>query len=152
MRSSNRTCLSCCSTVCDQLDPLLSYTLPESSFDILTLFSVISAGVNPYDIRTNCSGSSDFECDPQNSLVTQYFNRSDVMSILGARTPSYSWHSPAVNKDFAMTGDFQRNFADLFPRILEEIPVLIYAISVENSPFTPNSHSLASTNTDSGRC
>jgi len=106
-----------------------AHILLDLCIDLLNKLSAISAGVNPYDIRLNCSGSSDFECYQNNILVTQYFNRSNVMSILGARTTSYSWHNPIVNGDFAATGDIQRNFADLFPRILEEIPVLIYAVS-----------------------
>jgi cathepsin A (carboxypeptidase C) len=70
-------------------------------------------------------------CFPNTKAVTDFFNRSHVMSILGARTTSYEWVNRTVNDDFASTGDGQRNIVELIPGILQKIPVLIFAVSVQ---------------------
>ncbi|KAL8715577.1 MAG: hypothetical protein Q9220_000913 [cf. Caloplaca sp. 1 TL-2023] len=84
------------------------------------------SGQNPYDIRVKCADGGSL-CYKQLGWITKYLNQPNVMEALGAETDGYDSCNFDVNRNFLFAGDWMQPFHRLVPKILEEIPVLIYA-------------------------
>merc|ERR1711981_497706 len=82
-------------------------------------------GMNPYDVRTQCKNGN--LCYDELDWIQQYLNRKDVMKALGAEVSSYESCNFDINRNFLFQGDWMMPFHRLVPKLLEEIPVLIYA-------------------------
>ncbi|KAB5557927.1 Alpha/Beta hydrolase protein [Coniochaeta sp. 2T2.1] len=83
-------------------------------------------GQNVYDIRSKCEDSSNL-CYSALGWISQYLNKQDVMDAVGAEVSSYDSCNFDINRNFLFQGDWMQPFHRLVPKILEEIPVLIYA-------------------------
>jgi len=83
-------------------------------------------GQNVYDIRGKCEDSSNL-CYSELGWVSSYLNQKSVMTELGAEVSSYDSCNFDVNRNFLFQGDWMKPYHRLVPKILEEIPVLIYA-------------------------
>jgi len=83
-------------------------------------------GQNVYDIRSKCEDSSNL-CYSALGYISDYLNRKDVMQALGAEVSSYDSCNFDINRNFLFQGDWMKPFHRLVPKILEKIPVLIYA-------------------------
>jgi cathepsin A (carboxypeptidase C) len=94
-------------------------------------------GMNPYDVRTQCKGSS--LCYDELEWIQAYLNRKDVMKALGAEVSSYESCNFDINRNFLFQGDWMMPFFRLVPKLLEEIPVLIYAGDADCKYFLPRS-------------
>lgn len=87
-------------------------------------------GQNPYDIRTKCTGNS--LCYEQLTWISDWLNQKEVQHHLGAEVDSYDNCNTAINQNFLFHGDWTKPFHHAVPGILEEIPVLIYAVSTRS--------------------
>ena len=85
-------------------------------------------GQNVYDVRGKCEDSSNL-CYSMLGSVSKYLNQPKVMSALGAEVSSYESCNFDINRNFLFQGDWMLPFQRLVPGILEQIPVLIYAVS-----------------------
>ncbi len=85
-------------------------------------------GQNPYDIRAKCADGGSL-CYKQLNWITKYLNQAHVLEALGAETDGYDSCNFDVNRNFLLAGDWMQPFHRLVPAILEQIPVLIYAVS-----------------------
>ncbi|KAK8190496.1 carboxypeptidase Y-like protein A [Phyllosticta capitalensis] len=83
-------------------------------------------GQNVYDVRGKCEDSSNL-CYSQMGWISDYLNKDNVMSALGAEVSSYDSCNFDINRNFLFQGDWMQPFHRLVPGILEQIPVLIYA-------------------------
>lgn len=83
-------------------------------------------GSNVYDIRKPCEAGNNL-CYPQLEYVASYLNQQGVMDALGAEVSKYDSCNMDVNRNFLFAGDWFKPFHRLVPKILEEIPVLVYA-------------------------
>lgn len=83
-------------------------------------------GQNVYDIRGKCEDSSNL-CYSALGWISDYLNQKEVMDTLGAEVSSYDSCNFDINRNFLFQGDWMQPFHRLVPKILEEIPVLIYA-------------------------
>ncbi|SPQ22939.1 3936653f-a44f-42a6-982c-4fbd3e4bf3b8 [Thermothielavioides terrestris] len=83
-------------------------------------------GRNVYDIRGKCEDSNNL-CYPALGWVSEYLNQKSVMDALGVEVSSYDSCNTDINRNFLFHGDWMQPFHRLVPKILEEIPVLIYA-------------------------
>lgn len=83
-------------------------------------------GQNVYDIRGKCEDSSNL-CYSALGWISEYLNKREVMDTLGAEVSSYDSCNFDINRNFLFQGDWMQPFHRLVPKILEEIPVLIYA-------------------------
>ncbi|KAL2752664.1 hypothetical protein ACRALDRAFT_1072539 [Sodiomyces alcalophilus JCM 7366] len=84
-------------------------------------------GQNVYDIRGKCEEGAGSLCYKALGYVSDYLNQEEVMSALGAEVSSYESCNFDINRNFLFAGDWFQPFHRLVPKILEEIPVLIYA-------------------------
>jgi cathepsin A (carboxypeptidase C) len=84
-------------------------------------------GMNPYDVRTKCKGGD--LCYEQIGWIADYLNRADVQAALGAEVSNYDSCNMDINRNFLFQGDWMKPYHRLVPGLLEEIPVLIYAVS-----------------------
>lgn len=82
-------------------------------------------GLNPYDIRRPC-GKSDL-CYTEMDYLTAYLNKRDVMDALGVEVDGFTMCSNSVGRGFGANYDGLKPVIRLIPKILEEIPVLVYA-------------------------
>jgi len=82
-------------------------------------------GMNPYDVRAKCKNGN--LCYDELDWIQEYLNRKDVMKALGAEVSSYESCNFDINRNFLFQGDWMMPFHRLVPKLLEEIPVLIYA-------------------------
>ena len=87
---------------------------------------VSERGKNPYDVRIDCE--SDVLCYKAIEYLQEWLNKDEVMEAVGAEVDQYVAQNRSVNQGFFETGDFMMPFHRLVPGILEEIPVLIYAV------------------------
>jgi cathepsin A (carboxypeptidase C) len=87
-------------------------------------------GRNPYDVRKDCKGSN--LCYDELDWISEYLNRGDVQKALGAEVHDYESCNFDINRNFLFQGDWMKPFHRLVPKILSEIPVLIYAVSIES--------------------
>lgn len=83
-------------------------------------------GQNVYDIRSKCEDSSNL-CYSALGWISEYLNKQSVMDALGAEVSSYDSCNFDINRNFLFQGDWMQPFHRLVPKILEQIPVLIYA-------------------------
>jgi cathepsin A (carboxypeptidase C) len=82
-------------------------------------------GRNVYDIREDCEGGG--LCYPQLKWMEAYLNRRDVIEAVGSEVKSFDSCNMDINRNFVMNGDWMQPFHRLVPKILDEIPVLVYA-------------------------
>ena len=82
-------------------------------------------GRNVYDVRVDCEG--DNLCYKEIEWITKWLNKDEVKSALGVEVSTYDSCNFDVNRDFMLQGDWMKPMHHLIPKILEEIPVLIYA-------------------------
>ena len=85
-------------------------------------------GQNVYDIREKCKDRENL-CYPELGRIAQYLNRDDVKEAVGAEIDNYSACNFDVNRNFLFNGDWMKPYHRLIPGILEQIPVLVYAVS-----------------------
>lgn len=83
------------------------------------------SGMNPYDVRVKCEGNS--LCYPGLDNIDKYLNKKDVIKALGAEVSDYESCNFDVNRNFLLNGDWMQPYHTLVPKLLEKIPVLIYA-------------------------
>ncbi|KAJ9137224.1 Carboxypeptidase [Pleurostoma richardsiae] len=83
-------------------------------------------GQNVYDIRGKCEDSNNL-CYPQLGYITDYLNDETVKAALGVEVESYDSCNFDINRNFLFQGDWMQPFHRLVPKLLEKIPVLIYA-------------------------
>lgn len=90
-----------------------------------------TSGQNPYDVREKCTGGT--LCYSQLDYIVKWMNNPKVLESLGAEVDSYDSCSNSINRNFVFSGDWMKPFHRLVPGILEQIPVLIYAVSLSSS-------------------
>jgi cathepsin A (carboxypeptidase C) len=86
----------------------------------------IKTGTNPYDIRDPCEDTEHL-CYIGIYQATQFLNKPEVIEAVGAEVDHYGSCNWDVNRDFMLDGDWMKPFYRLTTKVLEEIPVLIYA-------------------------
>lgn len=89
-------------------------------------------GQNVYDVREKCAEGTTL-CYPEIDWTTGWLNRPEVLEALGSEVDSFDSCNFNVNRNFLFAGDWMKPFHRLVPAILEEIPVLIYAVSAFSS-------------------
>ena len=82
-------------------------------------------GQNVYDVREPCKDGS--LCYEEIGWISEYLNKPEVMKTLGAEVSSYEGCNFDINRNFLFNGDWMKPFHRLVPKLLEQIPVLIYA-------------------------
>lgn len=85
-------------------------------------------GLNVYDIREKCKDPSNL-CYPELALIAKYLNRQEVREALGAEVDDFAACNFGVNRDFLLHGDWMKPYHRHIPGLLEQIPVLVYAVS-----------------------
>jgi cathepsin A (carboxypeptidase C) len=85
-------------------------------------------GQNVYDVRGKCEDSSNL-CYSVLGHISKYLNQKHVQNALGVEVDGYESCNFDINRNFLFQGDWMQPFHRLVPGILEEIPVLIYAVS-----------------------
>lgn len=85
-------------------------------------------GQNVYDIRERCKDPENL-CYSELGRIATFLNRDEVKEALGAEVDGYSACNFDVNRNFLFNGDWMKPYHRLLPGILEQIPVLIYAVS-----------------------
>ncbi|CAM1505608.1 Fc.00g112450.m01.CDS01 [Cosmosporella sp. VM-42] len=83
-------------------------------------------GRNVYDIRGNCEDSGNL-CYSALGWISDYLNQDDVKSALGVEVSGYDSCNMDINRNFLFAGDWMQPYYQLVPKLLEKIPVLIYA-------------------------
>jgi cathepsin A (carboxypeptidase C) len=83
-------------------------------------------GLNVYDIRGKCKDTDNL-CYSEMGWIAQFLNRPEVMEALGSEVDNFDSCNMDVNRGFLFAGDWMQPFHRLVPKILEQIPVLIYA-------------------------
>lgn len=83
-------------------------------------------GRNVYDIRGPCEDSSNL-CYSELGWISEYLNKPEVIESLGAEVSEYESCNFDINRNFLLHGDWMLPFHKFVPKILEKIPVLIYA-------------------------
>lgn len=83
-------------------------------------------GRNVYDVRSECEDSDNL-CYTALSWISEWLNKPETMEALGVEVESYASCNFDVNRDFLMHGDWMKPIHHLVPKLLEEIPVVIYA-------------------------
>ena len=89
-------------------------------------------GQNVYDVREKCAEGSTL-CYLEIDYATRWLNQQEVLEALGAEVDSFNSCNFNVNRNFLFAGDWMKPFHRLVPAILEQIPVLIYAVSASLS-------------------
>lgn len=87
-------------------------------------------GLNVYDIRSKCEDSDNL-CYSAMGWISEFLNQQDVRDALGAEVDSYDSCNFDINRNFMFAGDWMQPYHQLVPKILEELPVLIYAGDVD---------------------
>ncbi|GJN72373.1 carboxypeptidase Y precursor [Purpureocillium lilacinum] len=82
-------------------------------------------GKNVYDVRKNCEGSN--LCYDELEWISQYLNKKEVIEALGVEVSSFESCNYDINRNFAAHGDWMLPEHRNVPKLLEQIPVLIYA-------------------------
>ena len=86
-------------------------------------------GQNVYDIRGKCQDSGNL-CYSELGYISEWLNQPEVWEALGVEVESYDSCNFDINRNFLFAGDWMQPFHRLVPGILEQIPVLIYAVSL----------------------
>jgi cathepsin A (carboxypeptidase C) len=90
---------------------------------------VQKTGVNLYDIRRPCKGSL---CYEELDWISAYLNKKNVMEALGAEVDRYESCNMDINRNFLFQGhDWMMPYHRVVPDLLTQIPVLVYAGSVD---------------------
>lgn len=87
-------------------------------------------GLNVYDIRSKCEDSSNL-CYSAMGWISEFLNQQDIREALGAEVDSYDSCNFDINRNFMFAGDWMQPYHQLVPKILEELPILIYAGDVD---------------------
>ncbi|KAL1957548.1 hypothetical protein VTO42DRAFT_5775 [Malbranchea cinnamomea] len=82
-------------------------------------------GQNPYDVRVPCEDGN--LCYHQLGSISEWLNKRSVMDALGAEVDSYDSCNMDINRNFLFHGDWMKPYHRLVPKVLSQIPVLIYA-------------------------
>lgn len=93
-------------------------------------------GQNVYDIRGKCEDRSNL-CYPQLGWIAKYLNQRDVQHELGVETQGYESCNFDINRNFLLQGDWMRPIQRVVPSILEQIPILIYAVRLIPAYYPP---------------
>ncbi len=96
-------------------------------------------GQNVYDVRGKCEDSSNL-CYSELGWISEYLNKREVQEALGVEVHSYESCNFDINRNFLLQGDWMLPIQRVVPAILQEIPVLVYAVSFSLSQ--PSSVSL----------
>jgi cathepsin A (carboxypeptidase C) len=83
-------------------------------------------GANPYDVRQKCEDDGNL-CYSALGYISEWLNRREVMEALGVEVDGYDSCNFDINRDFLLHGDWMFPMFRLVPKLLEQIPVLIYA-------------------------
>lgn len=86
-------------------------------------------GRNVYDVRKECDPGTSL-CYAELDWISAWINKPEVLEAVGAEVDSFNSCNFDVNRNFLFAGDWMKPFHRLVPAILEEIPVLIYAVSL----------------------
>lgn len=128
---------------CQSMDNSLGrcQSLIQACYDSESIWSCVPAGIycnnvmigpyqrtgqNVYDIRSKCEDASNL-CYSALGYITKWLNRADVMEALGAEVDGYDSCNMDINRNFLFQGDWMKPYFRLVPKVLKEIPVLIYA-------------------------
>ena len=87
-------------------------------------------GANPYDVRRPCGDNP--LCYEDLDWISDYLNRADVQDALGVEVHSYDSCNFDINRNFLFQGDWMLPIQRAVPGILEEIPILVYAVSFDH--------------------
>ena len=82
-------------------------------------------GQNVYDVRKPCEDGN--LCYKEIGWISDYLNQPKVMKALGAEVSTYEGCNFDINRNFLFQGDWMKPFHRLVPKLLEKIPVLVYA-------------------------
>lgn len=85
-------------------------------------------GQNVYDVREKCADGAAL-CYHSIDWTTEWLNKPGVLKAIGAEVDSFDSCNFDINRNFLFAGDWMKPFHRLVPAILEQIPVLIYAVS-----------------------
>lgn len=117
-------------------------SLVKSCYDYESVWTCLPAGIycnsalikpyygtgqNPYDVRIPCGRSS--LCYEHMDWIADWLNKPEVQGSLGVEVHDYANCRTSVNSNFLFHGDWAKPYHRVVPGILEEIPVLIYAVS-----------------------
>ncbi|PNY28049.1 Carboxypeptidase, partial [Tolypocladium capitatum] len=83
-------------------------------------------GRNVYDVRMDCEDDSNL-CYSALGWISEWLNKREVMEALGVEVDGYDSCNFDINRNFLMNGDWMKPYFRVVPKLLEEIPVLIYA-------------------------
>jgi cathepsin A (carboxypeptidase C) len=83
-------------------------------------------GQNVYDVRSKCEDTSNL-CYKGLGYISEYLNQQSVMDALGVEVSSYDSCNMDMNRNFLFQGDWTQPFHLPVTKILQEIPVLVYA-------------------------
>ena len=86
-------------------------------------------GQNVYDIRGKCEDSNNL-CYTALGWISEWLNKPEVMAALGVEVDGYESCNFDINRNFLFQGDWMQPYHRLVPGILEELPILIYAVSL----------------------
>lgn len=86
-------------------------------------------GRNVYDVRKGCDSGTTL-CYAELDWIAEWLNNPEVLEAVGAEVDSFDSCNFDVNRNFLFAGDWMKPFHRLVPAILEEIPVLVYAVSL----------------------
>lgn len=90
-------------------------------------------GQNVYDVRKKCDEGTTL-CYVQLDWITEWINQPEVLEAVGAEVDEFASCNFDVNRNFLFAGDWMKPFHRQVPAILEEIPVLIYAVCAPPLP------------------
>lgn len=83
-------------------------------------------GLNPYDIRMKCENEESL-CYNSMGYIVEWLNRADVQETLGVEVEEFKSCNYDINLKFMFRGDWMKPIHRYIPKVLEQIPVLIYA-------------------------
>jgi cathepsin A (carboxypeptidase C) len=83
-------------------------------------------GRNVYDVRSDCEDSSNL-CYKSMGYTTKFLNKPETMEALGVEVDGYDSCNFDVNRNFLFAGDWMKPIHHYIPKLLEEVPVLLYA-------------------------
>lgn len=83
-------------------------------------------GFNPYDVRMKCEDSNNL-CYEALAWISEWLNKPETIEALGVEVHGYESCNWEVNRDFMLRGDWMKPIFRVIPKLLEQIPVLIYA-------------------------
>ncbi|PNY25243.1 Carboxypeptidase [Tolypocladium capitatum] len=82
-------------------------------------------GKNVYDVRKNCEDGN--LCYAGLNYISDWLNQQDVMQALGVEVTGFQDCNDNINSNFVSSGDWMKPIHLTVPKLLEQIPVLVYA-------------------------